>query len=49
MHRLGEQTCGCQGGGGESEMDLELVVNRCKLLSLEWISNVALGTVSSHL
>ena len=38
-HRHGEQTCGCQGGGGESEMDQEFGVNRCKLLPLECISN----------
>ena len=24
-HGHGEQTCGCQGGGGRSGMDLELV------------------------
>ena len=36
-HGLGEQTCGCQGGG--SGMDWEFGVNRCKLLPLEWISN----------
>ena len=29
-HRLGEQTCGCQGVG-ESGMDWESGVNRCKL------------------
>ena len=38
-HGLGEQTCGCQGGGGGSGMDWEFGVNRCKLLPLEWISN----------
>ena len=38
-HGLREQTCGCQGGGGDSGMDGELGVNRCKLLPLEWISN----------
>ena len=32
-HGLGEQTCGCQGGG--SWMDWEFGVNRCKLLHLE--------------
>ena len=37
-HRLGEQTCGCQGGGGGSGMDGEFGVSRCKLLHLEWIS-----------
>ena len=34
-HGLGEQTCGCQGGGGGSEMDCEFGVNGCKLLHLE--------------
>ena len=41
-HRHGEQTCGCQGGGGGSGMDWESGVPRCKLLHLEWISNKAL-------
>ena len=35
----GEQTCGCQGGGGGSGMDWEFGVTRCKLLHLEWIRN----------
>ena len=53
-HGHGEQTCGCQGGGGGSGMDWESGVHRCKLLPLEWISNeillyIALGTISSHL
>ena len=34
-HGLGEETCGCQGGGGVSGMDRESGVNRCKLLHLE--------------
>uniref|UniRef100_A0A8D1A0R3 DUF1725 domain-containing protein n=1 Tax=Sus scrofa TaxID=9823 RepID=A0A8D1A0R3_PIG len=38
---LGEQTCGCQGGGGESGMDWEFGVRRCKLC-LEWICNESL-------
>ena len=38
-HELGEQTCGCLGGGGGSRMDWELGVNRCKLLLLELINN----------
>ena len=38
-HGLGEQTCGCQGGGGGNGRDWELVVNRCRILSLGWISN----------
>ena len=48
-HGHGEQNFGCQGGGGGSRMDWEFGVNRCKLLPLEWISNVALGTMYSHL
>ena len=27
-HRLGKQTCGCQGGGGGSEMVWEFGINR---------------------
>ena len=40
-HGLGEQTCGCHGGGGGrgSGMDWEFGVNRCKRLPSEWISN----------
>ena len=52
-HGHGEQTCGCQGGGGGSEMDWEFGVSRCKLLHLEWISNdvplCGTGTISNHL
>ena len=36
-HGLGEQTCGCQSGGGGSGMEWESGANRCKLLPLEWI------------
>ena len=36
-HGLGEQTCGCQGGG--SGVVGKLGVHRYKLLPLEWISN----------
>ena len=39
-HRYGEQACGCQGG--ESGMDKEFGVGRCKSLHLEWISNEVL-------
>ena len=41
IHGHGEQICGCQMGVGvgESEMDWEFGVSRCKLLHLEWISN----------
>ena len=44
----GEQTCGCQRGGGGSGIDWEFRVSRCKLLHLEWISNEILlyrGTI----
>ena len=33
----GEQTCGCQGGGGRSGMDWEFGVSGWKLFHLEWI------------
>ena len=36
-HGLGEQACGCQGGGGGNGMDWESGVYRCKLLHLEKI------------
>ena len=38
-HGLGEETCGCLGGGGGHGRDWELGVNGCKLLLLECISN----------
>ena len=38
-HGHGGQTWGCLGGGGESGMDWEFGVSRCKLLHLECISN----------
>ena len=38
-HGLGEQTCGCPGGGGGSGMDWEFEVSRCKLLHLKWVNN----------
>ena len=38
-HGLGEQSCGCQGGGGESGLDWEFGVNKGKLLHWKWISN----------
>ena len=38
-HGNGEQTSGCQGGGGGSGMDWELPVSRCKLLHLGWMGN----------
>ena len=38
-HGYGEQTYNCQGTGGRSVTDWELVVSKCGLLHLEWISN----------
>ena len=53
QHSHGEPTCACQGEGGESEMDGEFGVRRCKLLHLEWISKGVLlysaGTMSNLL
>ena len=37
-----KRLCGCQWGGGESGMEWEFGVSRCKLLHLEWISNEVL-------
>ena len=49
-HGLGEQTCGCQGGGRGSGMDWESGVNRCKLSPLEWISNeILLCSIGNHI
>ena len=49
-HRHGEQTCGCQGGGGGSGMDEEFGVSRCKLFHLEWTSNeVLLHSTGSYI
>ena len=47
-HGLGEQTCGCEGGGGESEMDWGSGVNRGRALHLEWISNEILMDKSGN-
>ena len=41
-HGRREQTCGCHGGWGRSEMDREFGVGRCKLLHLEGMSNEVL-------
>ena len=41
-HGYREQICGCQGGGGESRVNLEFGVIRGKLFHLEWISNEVL-------
>ena len=46
-HGHGEQTC-CQGVGGESGMDWEFGVNRCKLLPLEWLSNEILLYITGN-
>ena len=47
-HGHGEQTCGCQSGGGGSGIDWECGASKYKLLHLEWISNEIL-TISKHL
>ena len=43
-HRLGEQTCGCHGGGGGSGMDWKSGVKRCRLLPFgmdrQWVPAV---------
>ena len=42
INRRGEQTCGCQGGGGGCGTDGDFMVSICKLLHLECISNEVL-------
>ena len=41
IHRHREQTCGCQGRGVGGK-DWEFGINRCKLLSIEWINSKVL-------
>ena len=42
-YRLGDQTCGCQGGGGMGKgMDWEFGVSRWKLLHIEWMNHKVL-------
>ena len=49
-HKYGEQTCGCQGGGGARRMDWEFGVSRCKPLHLEWTDNeVLLYSTGNHI
>ena len=38
-HGLGEQTCGCQGGGGGGRKFWESGISKFKLLCVEWIGN----------
>ena len=38
-HGYGEQTCGCQVGGGGVGWTWSLGLNRYKLLHLKWIGN----------
>ena len=38
-HKLGEQICGPQGGGGREGMNWEFGVSRCKSLQVKWINN----------
>ena len=52
-HGLGEQTCGCQGGGGGNGVVGELGVNDSNYCLWNRLAMrsccVALGTMSSHL
>ena len=49
-HVLGEQICGCQGGGGGSGMEWEFAVRRYKLLHLEWMrSEILLYSTGSSI
>ena len=47
-HRHREHICGCQRGWGESGMDWEFQVSRCKLLHLEWINKVLLYSTGHY-
>ena len=38
-HEHREQTCGCQDGGGGSEIDWEFGIGGCRLLHLEWMGS----------
>ena len=52
IHRHGEQTCGCQGGGSGSGIDWEFGVSRRKLLHLvdgQWVCHIAQETISNLL
>ena len=40
-HRQGEQTCSCQGEGGEGGTNWEFGISRCKLLCTGWINSKA--------
>ena len=43
IHRHGEQTYGCQGGGKSREgIVWEFGISRCKLLYIEWINSKVL-------
>ena len=39
MDMESRHVCGCQGGRGGNGMEWEFEVNRCEILSLEWISS----------
>ena len=46
-HRHGEQTCGCQVGGGRGGRNWEFGVSSCKLLYMGWINKVLLNSTES--
>ena len=48
-HGLGDQTCGCQRGGGGNGMDWESGVNRCKLLHLEINNEILLYSTGNYI
>ena len=41
-HRYGEQTCGCQGGGGREWGGLRVCSEQMQTIPLKWISNEVL-------
>ena len=44
-----EQTCGCQGGGGERGSDWEFRVRSWKLLHLKWINKALLYSTRNYI
>ena len=50
MHRHREQTCGCQGGGGEGGKNWKFGISRCQLIYLRWINNkILLYTTGNYI
>ena len=48
-HGHGQQTCGCQEGGGRSGKDWEFRVSRCKLLNLKWTRSEILYRTGNYI